>query len=221
MANFEKNKIEKIFLNRMKSWDRSINIDNHSFILPYRTYNNILINSPLKQDYLNLLSSKFGNIVFVLRQNDSDSWEEKPLSSLKKLRSDRDKFLFFHDANKNIFQVGSKYKEKASPLSLCKSTSLRQMSIDHDISLKKIIEVDKKQFPNLLTISLIAEKWLEKSNANKTNANIKKLASHNAFLTKILSKINLREFFIEIEKLFNNNRLVVMQKRDNISKNCS
>ena len=80
MANFEKNKIEKIFLNRMKSWDRSINIDNHSFILPYRTYNNILINSPLKQDYLNLLSSKFGNIVFVLRQNDSDSWEEKPLS---------------------------------------------------------------------------------------------------------------------------------------------
>ena len=116
---------------------------------------------------------------------------------------------------------GSKYKEKASPLSLCKSTSLRQMSIDHDISLKKIIEVDKKQFPNLLTISLIAEKWLEKSNANKTNANIKKLASHNAFLTEILSKINLREFFIEIEKLFNNNRLVVMQKRDNISKNCS
>ena len=108
MANFEKNKIEKIFLNRMKSWDRSINIDNHSFILPYRTYNNILINSPLKQDYLNLLSSKFGNIVFVLRQNDSDSWEEKPLSSLKKLRSDRDKFLFFHDANKNIFQVSKK-----------------------------------------------------------------------------------------------------------------
>ena len=40
-------------------------------------------------------------------------------------------------------------------------------------------------------------------------------------LTEILSKINLREFFIEIEKLFNNNRLVVMQKRDNISKNCS
>ncbi len=70
--------------------------------------------------------------------------EEKPLSSLKKLRSDRDNFFSFMMLIKNIFQVGSKYKGKSISVIIVQIDKFKTNVHRSNIHLKKIIEVNKK-----------------------------------------------------------------------------